>query len=104
MIPVVMLGINTCVISSLLDFFCLAMTCPSFEHNPVIYLTTVVLRAIEQFSYEKIQRINLLIDMMGITQVAHLAFSNIHATSIIALKAWCVHADGVFEKNPLTSP
>ena len=30
MIPVVMLGINTGAISSLLDFFCLAMTCPSF--------------------------------------------------------------------------
>ena len=65
---------------------------------------TVVLRAIELFSYEKTQRIKFLVDMMGITQVAHLAFSlliNIYATSIIALKAWCVH---VFEKYPLTSP
>jgi hypothetical protein len=77
------------------------MTCP-FEHIPVLYLMTVVLRAIQLFSFSgEIQRIHFLIDIMSITQVAHLAFSlsiNIYATSIIALKAWCVHVDGILEK------
>jgi hypothetical protein len=104
MIPVVMLGINSGAISSLfLTFsFCLAMTCPYFEHIPVIYLMTIVLRVIELFSHGNTQRIILLIYMLSITQVAHLAFSlliNIYATSIIALKAWCVHVCGVSEKQ-----
>ena len=75
------------------------MTCPFFEHIPVIYLMTIVLRTIELFSHGNTQRILFLINIINITQVAHLAFSlsiNIYATSIIALKAWYVHVDSVF--------
>ena len=42
------------------------------------------------------------LSLLNITQLAHLAFSlatNVCATSIIALKAWCVHVNAVFEKK-----
>ena len=76
------------------------MTCPSLEHLPVIYLTTVVLRNIELFyNWHSTQSLLHLLSLLNVTQLAHLAVSlsiNIYATSIIALKAWCVHVDGVF--------
>ena len=108
MIPVVMLVISTGALSSVfLTWFCLTTTHPSLQHIPVIYLMTIVLRAIELFSHGDTQRIYFLINLLTITQVAHLAFSlliNIYATSVIALKAWCVHVNGIFEKKSLTSP
>lgn len=103
MIPVVMLGINTGALSSLfLTLFCLTMARASFKHISVIYLMIVVLRSIELVAVGEGKTPNTLFNMMDIVQVAHLAFSlliNISATSIIALKAWCVRVDGVFGKR-----
>jgi hypothetical protein len=79
------------------------MTCPSLEHDLVIYLMTIAGRAIQilfVFKLEEVQNILIVSHMITITQVAHLTLSlliNIFATSIIALKAWCVHS-GVFGK------
>ena len=62
-----------------------------------------MLRNIELFHHwHNTQSLIHLLWLLNITQVAHLAFSlsiNIYATSVIALKAWCVHVDGVFEKH-----
>ena len=81
----------------------LDVTCPSPEHIPVIYLTTVVLANFEVFYHcPNVQSFSNLLLSLSITQLAHLAFSlsiNIYATSIIALKAWCVHVDDVFENR-----
>ena len=82
--------------------FRLVVTCSPFAYILVIYLTTVVLRAIEfKLIYTDIslQSFNRFTDAIGGTQVAHMAFSlliNIYATSVIALKAWCVRVGGVF--------
>jgi hypothetical protein len=101
MIPVVMLGIKIGALSSLfLTLFYLTLTY-LFEYILVIYLITVTARAIEFISYNQTGyiRLHLLID---IAQVAHVTLSlliNISATSIIALKAWCVRFDGVFGKH-----
>jgi hypothetical protein len=81
-----------------LMLFCLAVTCPDFEYILVIYLTTIVLRAIELISDNSVQK---LIHTINATQVAHVTFSlliNIYATSVIALKAWCVIVDGTLKK------
>ena len=97
-IPVVMLGINTGAISS--HFIFPAVTCP-FAYILAIYLTTVVLRAIELISDSSLQMLNRLIHMINATQVTQLTFSlliNIYATSVIALKAWCVIFGGVFKE------
>jgi hypothetical protein len=81
--------------------FRLAVTCSPFAYILVIYLTTVVLRAIEfKLIYTDIslQSFNRFTDAIGGTQVAHMAFSlliNIYATSVIALKAWCVIVGGL---------
>jgi hypothetical protein len=99
MVPVVMLGINTGALSSILTLLRLTMTCPSFEHFPVIYLMAVAVRAALLIPENDVWMHNaLLTRMMDVTQVAHQAFSlltNMLATSIIALKAWCVYVDGV---------
>jgi hypothetical protein len=74
------------------------MTCLSLEHNLVIYLMTIAARAIQLLlnSKPEVHQIYLILsNVIDITQVAHLIFSvliNIFATSIIALKAWCVHS------------
>jgi hypothetical protein len=76
------------------------MTCPSFEHNLVIYLMTLVERAIQlslASKHENIPMETTLGYMINITQVAHLGLSsliNIFATSIITLKAWYVRVYG----------
>jgi hypothetical protein len=93
MIPVVMLVINIGALS------CLIMTYPSFEHFLVIYLMMVALIIIKAILLGELRINNLLNGMFNGTQVAHLSFSvliNISATSIIALKAWCVRVHGVF--------
>jgi hypothetical protein len=49
-----------------------------------------------------LQKYKILTPIMNITQVAHLTLSlliNISATSIIALKAWCVHIGRIFGKD-----
>jgi hypothetical protein len=83
------------------------VTCPSSEHIPVIYLTTIVLRDFSIFHHWKsTPSLIHLLSLLNIAQIAHLAFSlatNVCATSIIALKAWCVHVNAVFQKNSFTS-
>ena len=61
----------------------------------------VTSRAIQLFSIHKHEdhQISLMDNILKITQMATLTFSvliNIFATSIIALKAWCARAFGVF--------
>jgi hypothetical protein len=86
------------------------MTCPSFEHNLVIYLMTVAERAIQLLlasKHENIPMETTLGHMINITQVAHLTLSlliNIFATSIITLKAWCVRVYGVLINISLSAP
>jgi hypothetical protein len=86
------------------DLFKLTMTCPSLGHDLVIYLMTITERAVQIFFIFKLEAVrNILIvsNMITITQTAHLTLSlliNIFATSIIALKAWCVHST-VFSEN-----
>jgi hypothetical protein len=88
----------------LLDLFDLTMTCTPFEQHLVIYLMTVAGRAIQLLlasKHEDSQTVFSVSDVINITQVAHLTLSlliNTFATSIIALKAWCVLVDGVFRK------
>jgi hypothetical protein len=75
------------------------MACPSFEHNLVIYFITFVARAILLSSVSKPAEASTIIIVVTITEVAHLTLSlviNMFATSIIALKAWCARAFGVF--------
>jgi hypothetical protein len=75
------------------------MTRPSFKHISVIYLMIIVLRTIELVAVGEGNTPNTLFSIMDVFQVAHLAFSlliNISATSIIALKAWCVRVEGAF--------
>jgi len=100
MIPVVMLVINTGALSSdFLTLFCLTIACP---YIPAIYLTAVAAVAIVLIP-EASARFSaaFLVRMVNGTLLAHLALSlliNIYATSIIALKAWCVHFDRVTGK------
>ena len=102
MIPVVMLGINTSALPSLsLALFSLTVACPYFEYIPAIYLMTITLRAVERFTEQRDQVHMLLKNMLDVTQVAYMTFSlliNIFATSIIALKAWCVRVGSVLGK------
>jgi hypothetical protein len=93
-----MLGINTGAISS--HLVATRRNCPYFEYILAIYLTTIVLRAIELISDSSLQMYNRLIHTINATQVTHLTFSlliNIYATSVMALKAWCVNVNGVFK-------
>jgi hypothetical protein len=78
------------------------MACSS-EHNVVIYLVTVTSRIIQIFLIPKREdpQLSLVNHILEITQVATLTFSlliNIFATSIIALKTWCVGVYGVIGK------
>jgi hypothetical protein len=60
---------------------------------------TLVVRAASLCFKEGGQMYNDLARMIDVTQVAHQTFSlltNIFATSIMALKAWCVCVDCVF--------
>jgi len=95
-----MLGINTGAISP--HLVVTRRNCPYLEYILVIYLTTIVLRAIELSPDDNtLQKYNRLIHTINATQVTHLTFSlliNIYATSVIALKAWCVIVGGVFKE------
>jgi hypothetical protein len=102
MIPVVMLGINTGVLSfHFLTVFGLTVPCPSFEHIPVIYLTTVVLRAMLVTDKEGV---HMSLDLGSMIECTHLTYQtlslliNIFATSLIAFNAWCICVNGVFGK------
>ena len=99
MIPVVMLVIDTGASSPVfLTLSCLTMAHPSYEHIPVIYLTTVALTAIVLSLQVGGRTPVFLSSMLDGTQIVHLMLSlfiNIFATSIIALKAWCVCVDRV---------
>jgi hypothetical protein len=102
MVPVVLLAINTGTLSTIL--FCLTMTGPFLNngHIPAIYLTIIVLRTLALIAIEEAQSAGALSNTIDVAQVAHLALSlliNILATSIIALKAWCVRVDRVFRKH-----
>jgi hypothetical protein len=98
MIPVVMLGINTGMLSShFLAVFCLTVPCPSCEHIPVIYLTTLVLRVREESVYMR-RDLNNMIECTHMTYQTLSLLINIFATSLIALNAWCVCVNGVFGK------
>jgi hypothetical protein len=102
MVPVVMLVIDTCALSSIFwILLCLTVACSSFEHILVVYLLTVALIA-KLLMIEDAHRIHRIVlkDIIAIGVMAHLTLSlstNIFATSIIALKAWCVCVDDVFE-------
>jgi hypothetical protein len=107
MIPVVMLVINIGVLFSVfMTLFCLTVTCPSFEHILVAYLMMLTALVIEIITTvtdptSHIHIIYISGSIISITQIAHIALSllvNIFATSIIALKAWCVHVHVVFDK------
>jgi hypothetical protein len=76
------------------------MTCPSFEYLLVFYLyaavSTVLLVTLN------VRSAVLLDNTVNIIQVAQMTLSliiNIYATSIIALKAWCVSIHGIFGKH-----
>jgi len=105
MIPVVMLVINIGALSSdFLTWFCLTMARPSLQHIPVIYLMGVAVMAIVVIPETRTRfSPGLIIRMLEGTVMTHLGLSlliNIYATSIIALKAWCVHFDRVTGKLP----
>jgi hypothetical protein len=75
------------------------MARPSVRHIPVVYLTAIGAVA-AVFIIQASARLTptFLIRMVNGTILAHLALSlliNIYATSLIALKAWCVHFDRV---------
>ena len=77
------------------------MTCLSLEHFLVVYLITVALRVAIVISPDGPHHI-LFVTMIDGTQLTHMTLSlliNISATSIIALKAWCVRIYGAFEKH-----
>ena len=103
MIPVVLLAINIGVLSSVfMTLYCLTMTCPSFQYIPVAYLLMLTAWAITMIPSITDSRLYaIFVSITGFTQMANIALSllvNIFATSIIALKAWCVHVYGIFEK------
>jgi hypothetical protein len=103
MIPIVMLGINIGVLSShFLIVFCLTVPCTS-EHIPVVYLTTVALRAtlltLEEGAHDMRRDLNHVVIGTQLTHQSLSLFINIFATSLIALKAWCVCVDSVFGKQ-----
>jgi hypothetical protein len=104
MIPVVMLAINTGMFFPLfITLFCFTVTCPSFEHILVIYLIIVVAGAIDIFfSRGAVQvyiTLNIILSFSQVAQVVLSLLINIFATSITALKAWCVRVRGVFAKH-----
>jgi hypothetical protein len=102
MIPVVMLAINTGVLSSVfMTVYCLIMTCPSFQYILVAYLMMLTAWVITMIPNITDPIYTIFARITSFTPMAHIALSllvNIFATSIIALKAWCVHVYGVFEK------
>jgi hypothetical protein len=103
MIPVVMLGINTGALSSeFLTLFLPHYGSSLVQHIPVIYLTAVAVAVIVVIPEASVRFSSaFLVGMVNGTLLAHFALSlliNIYATSIIALKAWCVHFDRVTSK------
>jgi hypothetical protein len=73
------------------------MTRLSFEHLLVIYLITVVVRAMQVITND-----DQFFFPLVVTQVTHMTLSliiNIYATSIVALKAWCARVHRVFRKH-----
>ena len=104
MMPVAMLVISTGALYSVfLTLFCLTMAHPPLQHIPVIYLTTIAVRAIVviQGTRDLFSPVQLARVLYGTvyTQLALSVLINIYATSIIALKAWCVHFDRVTRKH-----
>jgi hypothetical protein len=95
MIPAIMLVINTGALSSVfLTLFCLTMSRPPLQHIPVMYLMGVAVAVIMIIQETRDQFSLVLNAVVAGTMYIHLALSlliNIYATSIIALKAWCVH-------------
>jgi hypothetical protein len=102
MIPVVLLAINTGVLSSVfMILYCLTMTCPSLQYILVAYLITLTAWVIAMIPNIAEPIYIVSYSITSFTQMAYIALSllvNIFATSIIALKAWCVHVYGVFDK------
>jgi len=95
MIPVVMLVINAGALSSVfLTLFCLTMSRPSLQHIPVVYLMAIAVEFVIIIIPDMSALFSpVLFPMLSGTILTHLALSlliNIYATSIIALKAWCV--------------
>jgi hypothetical protein len=90
-----MLVINTGALSSVfLTLFCLTMSRPPLQHIPVMYLMGVAVAVIMIIQETRDQFSLVLNAVVAGTMYIHLALSlliNIYATSIIALKAWCVH-------------
>jgi hypothetical protein len=77
------------------------MACPSPEHPLVIYLIMVVVTTIQVIDSD-VQLLYRLARIGANTEVTQLALSltiNIYATSIIALKAWCVCFHGISGNN-----
>jgi len=100
MIPVIMLVINIGAPSSdFLTLLCLIMARPSLQHIPVIYLMGVAVMVIVLIPEARARFSTVFLTrMLNDTIFTHLALSlliNIYATSIITLKAWCVHFDRV---------
>jgi hypothetical protein len=77
------------------------MACPSFEHRLVIYLSKVVMDVIQIMSNDPllINHLMLLDNVITVTQLMLSLIINIYATSIIALKTWCVCVHGIFGKR-----
>jgi hypothetical protein len=94
MIPVVVLVIYIGALSSdFLTLFCLTVACPYIQHIPGIYLTMVAATAIMLIQQTSAQSAVFITSVVNDTILAHFALSlliNIYATSLIALKAWCV--------------
>ena len=94
MFPLVMLVIDAGALSSVfLTLFCLTMSRFSLQHIPVVYLMLVTVLVIMLIPEMSVRFSPILTPMLGGTVSTHLALSlliNIYATSIIALKAWCV--------------
>jgi hypothetical protein len=101
-IPVVMLAINTSALSSifltLFNFIHHLHGLSSLEHLLVIYLSGIVMTTIQIITTDSLL-FSRLVKPDNITIVIQVVFSliiNIYATSIIALKAWCVRVHGIF--------
>ena len=104
MFPVVMLVINIRALRSLL-FICFASPV-LLSILPVIYMLTVAVRAsllIAPGGVHIHRDFTRTIDIAQVTNMVLSLLTNIFATSIIALKAWCVRID-VLGTFLLTAP
>jgi hypothetical protein len=80
------------------------MACPSFEHLLVVCLSNLVMGVIQTITNDFLLFSHLirLSNIAAMTELTSSLIINISATSIIALKAWCVHIHGIFGKHLLT--